>query len=118
MADLIIRNCGIFAIPQLLISLVTVGLLISYLIAWRRRELHPGDTPWNSTLMPLVGISLSVGMCGTVGGLCVAFSGFQDGRDVTRLLSGLGTSFWTTLVGTTVALIGAGATYILSILNR
>ena len=118
MGELILRNCGVFAIPQLLISLTTVGLLIAYLLSWLRRELYPGESPWTSTLTPLGGISVTLGLLGSVAGFIVAFTGFQNGLDVQRLTGGLATAYWTTGLGIVTSLIASLGSYILDVLNR
>jgi len=118
MIRLILHNCGLLAVPQLLLSALTVSLLLGYLVAWRRGEIPAGVRPWESTLEPLAGISTTVGLLGSVMGFIVAFGSFQDGRDVARLTRGLAGAYWTTGVGIVTALIAMGGSYVLTVLNR
>ena len=118
MGRLILDKCGALALPQLVLSAVTVALLVGYLVALRRREIAPGSRPWDRTLEPLAGISTTVGLLGSVLGFIVAFSGFQNGLDVPRLTQGLSTAYWTTGVGIVTALVATCGSYILSVLNR
>ncbi|MFP4355571.1 MAG: MotA/TolQ/ExbB proton channel family protein [Phycisphaerae bacterium] len=118
MGQLILEKCGILAVPQLVLSGLIVALLMGYLIALRRREIEPGQCPWDRTLEPLAGISTTLGLLGSVLGFIVAFSGFADGVDVPRLTSGLSTAYWTTGVGIVSALVAALGAYVLTVLNR
>ena len=118
MGDLILRHCGVFAFPQMAVSVLTAALLIGYLVAWRRRELTRGQTPWVRTLEPLAGISTTLGLLGSVVGFLIAFGGFQDGLDVPRLTRGLSAAYWTTGVGIVTSLIATAGAYTLTALNR
>ena len=118
MGGVILRNCGVLAIPQLLLSGVTVALLAGYLVAWRRGELTGGAAPWAATLEPLAGISTTVGLLGSVAGFIVAFGGFEGGLDVPRLTRGLAAAYWTTGVGIVTALVASAGAYLLTVLNR
>ena len=118
MGDLILRHCGVFAFPQMAVSVLTAALLIGYLVAWRRRELTRGQTPWVRTLEPLAGISTTLGLLGSVVGFLIAFGGFQDGLGVPRLTRGLSAAYWTTGVGIVTSLIATAGAYTLTALNR
>ena len=112
------KHCGIFAGPQILLSVVTLGLLVAYLLAWWRRELLPGKNPWEQTLEPLAGIAVTIGLLGSVYGFIIAFGGFREGLDVSRVVSGLGSAYWTTGVGIVTSLVASLGSYSLSVLNR
>ncbi len=118
MGRLLLENCGAFAIPQLVISVLTAGLLAGYLLALRRGEIATGRTPWQKTLEPLAGIATTLGLLGSVVGFIVAFSGFHDGLDVQRLTQGLSIAYWTTGVGVVCSLVATAGAYTLTILNR
>ena len=118
MWEMILRNCGVFAIPQLLLSVLTVGLLVGYLVAWWRREMRAGQTPWAKTLEPLAGIATTIGLLGSVAGFIVAFGGFQGGLDVQQLTRGLAAAYWTTGVGIVTSLVASCGAYCLTVLNR
>jgi hypothetical protein len=114
----ILEHCGVFAAPQVLLSVVTLGLLAAYLLAWWRRELLPGENPWEQTLEPLAGIAVTIGLLGSVYGFIVAFGGFRQGLDVPKVVSGLGSAYWTTGVGIVTSLVASLGSYVLSALNR
>jgi hypothetical protein len=114
----ILRHCGVFALPQLALSMLTVTLVVGYLVAIRRREIARGDAPWSQTLEPLSGISTTVGLLGSVAGFIVAFGGFANGLDVDRLTSGLAGAYWTTGVGIVTSLIASGGAYLMTVWNR
>jgi hypothetical protein len=114
----IIEQCGVFAWPQLVLSMLTVGIVAGYLVALRRGEIAPGERPWDRTLEPLAGIATTVGLLGSVAGFIVAFSGFGEQLDVERLTGGLSSAYWTTGVGIVTALFASGGAYALSVLNR
>jgi len=118
MGEQILRNCGLFAWPQLGLSLLTAGVLIGYLIATARREIPSGSCPWTRTLEPLAGISVTLGLLGSVVGFIGAFGGFCDGLDVQRLTAGLSVAYWTTALGIITSLAACGGAYLLGILNR
>ncbi|MFP4054534.1 MAG: MotA/TolQ/ExbB proton channel family protein [Phycisphaerae bacterium] len=114
----ILHNCGVFAWPQIALSVLTVGLLGGYLLALRRGEIPRGCQPWNRTLEPLAGIATTVGLLGSVAGFIVAFRGFTDGLDVDSLTRGLAGAYWTTGVGIVTALVASGGAYALTVLHR
>ena len=118
MGELILRYCGVFAVPQLAVSILTVSLLAGYLLALRRREVPVGQAPWDSTLAPLAGISTTIGLLGSVAGFIVAFNGLGDGLEVARLTRGLSGAYWTTGVGIVTSLIASCGAYALTVLNR
>jgi hypothetical protein len=115
----ILRNCGVFAWPQLLLSTLTVGIVGGYLVAIRRGEIPAGQSPWDRTLEPLAGIATTVGLLGSVAGFIVAFSGFGgESLNIERLTGGLSAAYWTTGVGIVTALFATVGAYALSVLNR
>ncbi len=117
-ANLIFEQCGLFAWPQIALSVLTFGFLFGYLIAWLRGELYRGEEPWRSTLEPLGGISVSLGLLGSVAGFIMAFGGFQNGVNVPQLTAGLATAYWTTGVGIVTSLVASIGGYALGLLNR
>ena len=117
MIRLILDNCGVLAVPQLALSVLTAAVLAGYLVAWRRHELAPGARPWANTLEPLAGISTTVGLLGSVVGFIMAFVGFQDGVDVSQLTRGLSAAYWTTGVGIVTSLVASGGAYLLTVLT-
>ena len=118
MIRLILDNCGVLAVPQLALSVLTLSVLAGYLVAWRRGELDPRARPRASTLEPLAGISTTVGLLGSVVGFIMAFAGFQDGVDVSRLTRGLSAAYWTTGVGIVTSLVASCGAYLLTVLTR
>lgn len=118
MGDTIVRHCGPFAIPQLVVSLITVALLAAYLVSLRRHEVPLGQTPWTRTLEPLAGISMAIGLLGSVAGFIVAFGGFDNGLDVQRITRGLAGAYWTTAVGIVSALVASCGSYVLTVLHK
>ena len=118
MGEMIIKNCGLFALPQLFVSVMTGGLLAAYLVALRRRELAAGQTPWTRTLEPLAAISTTLGLLGSVVGFIMAFGGFSEGLDVERLTGGLAVAYWTTGVGIVTSLIATCGAYLLTLMNH
>ena len=118
MFEQLANKCGVFFIPQLILSTATAGLLLAYLLAWLRRELFPGEIPWEKTLEPLSGIAVTVGLLGSVVGFIIAFGGFQHGLDVDTLTRGLGAAYWTTGLGIVTSLAASLGSYVLSMLNR
>lgn len=118
MGPLILEKCGLLALPQLGLSVLTVSLLLGYLLALRRGEIAPPQRPWDRTLEPLAGISTTVGLLGSVIGFIMAFAGFHDGVDVPRLTQGLSTAYWTTGVGIVTALIASGGAYLLDAFHK
>lgn len=117
MIRLILDNCGILAVPQLALSVLTASVLAGYLVAWRRHEIQLGARPWARTLEPLAGISTTVGLLGSVVGFILAFTSFQDGVDVSRLTRGLSAAYWTTGVGIVTSLVASCGAYLLTVLN-
>ena len=117
MIRLILDNCGFLAVPQLALSVLTLSVLAGYLVAWRRHEIAPGARPWARTLEPLAPISTTVGLLGSVVGFIMAFTGFQDGVNVSRLTRGLSAAYWTTGVGIVTALVASCGAYLLTVLN-
>ena len=111
------QNLGVFLWPQLAISLVTVALVVGYLVAWFRRELEPGMTPWVRSLDPLASVACSVGLLGSVVGFIEAFASFQDGIDVRQLTRGLAVAYYTTGVGIFTSLLATLGCWVLGILT-
>ena len=107
------RNCGVFFLPQMALSVIAVALVVGYVIAWLRRELPAGAKPWDRTLEPLAGIAVSVGLLGSVVGFVSAFGSFQNGIDVRQLTAGLATAYVTTGVGLVTSLISMFGSYVL-----
>jgi len=118
MAHMIIKNCGVFAWLQIPLSVLVVGVLLAYALAYYRREILPGDAPWEKTLEPLGGIAVTIGLLGSVAGFIVAFGSFKEGLDVPGIVSGLGTAYWTTGLGIVTSLVASLGSYVLSVLNR
>jgi hypothetical protein len=118
MGRLILERCGLLALPQLVLSVLTVSLLLGYLLSLRRGEISPRQRPWARTLEPLAGISTTVGLLGSVVGFIVAFAGFDNGVDVPRLTRGLSTAYWTTGVGIVTALVASAGAYLLDALHK
>ena len=118
MIQTILKHCGFFAVPQILLSVLTLGLLAAYILAWWRRELVPGENPWERTLEPLAGIAVTIGLLGSVYGFIVAFGGFRGGLNVPEIVSGLGAAYWTTGAGIITSLVASLGSYVLGVLNR
>ena len=111
----LVQNLGVFLVPQLVISLVTVALVAGYLVAWFRKELEPGMAPWNQSLDPLASVACSVGLLGSVAGFIAAFGSFQNGIDVRQLTQGLAVAYYTTGVGIFTSLIATLGCWVLGI---
>ena len=113
----IAEQCGVFFVPQLALSIVVVTLVTGYFVAWARRELPAGQRPWDRTLEPLASISCSLGLLGSVVGLCASLGSFRHGIDVDQLTAGLALSYVTTGVGLTVSLFSMFGSYVLNLMN-
>lgn len=111
-------NCGLFIYPQLAVSIIVVALVGGYLLAWLRRELPHGESPWRSTLVPMAELAVSLGLLGSVIGFVSAFGSFQNGIDVPALTRGLATAYYTTAVGLTTSIVAALGAYLLGVLPR
>jgi len=118
MGKMLIKNCGIFTVPQLLLSIFVFGLLVAYLLAFLRREVRRGANPWEKTLVPLSSAAVTLGLLGTLVGCITAFGGFHNGLNVQRLTQGLSTAYWTTAVGIVTSLAASLGSYTLTLLNR
>ncbi len=118
MVDILIKRCGLLFWPQLLLSIAVITLIVSYLVALNRGEVHAGQRPWKDSLEPLAGMAVSLGLFGSVAGFISAFSGFQQGVNVSTLASGLSVAYWTTGVGIATSLIATLGSYLLNILNK
>lgn len=118
MMNSIAEQCGVFFVPQMLLSVLAVTLVVGYVIAWLRRELPTGQRPWDRTLEPLASIAVSVGLLGSVVGFVTAFGSFNGGIDVQRLTAGLATAYITTGVGLVTSLVSMAGAYLLSVLTR
>ena len=112
------ENLGMFLYPQVAMSLLTVSLVAGYFTAWKRGELNPGEKPWKEQLDPLAGMALSLGLLGSVVGICLSVGSLGGNLDVTRLMSGLAKAYWTTGAGLIIALTAAAGSYALGVLNR
>ena len=99
MIGILIEKCGILFWPQLALNMAIWTLIIAYLVALFKRDIIPGQRPWDDTLVPLGGLAVTLGLFGSVIGFVTAFSGFQKGVDVSTLARGLSVAYWTTGVG-------------------
>ena len=117
MAARLFETLGIFLYPQLVLSVVVIGLCIAYLLAAARGEFrklqHP---PWRRQLEPLGGIAVSVGLLGSVWAFTTSFGGFAGGIDIDRIVAGLGTAYTTTGVGLVTAIIAGLGSYACDVL--
>jgi MotA/TolQ/ExbB proton channel family len=111
----VIENLGVFLYPQLALSLLTVGLVGGYLIAWFRGELYDGEQPWRRTLVPLSGLAVGIGLLGSVVGFCQAFGGFEESLDINRLSGSLSLAYFTTGAGLLTSLVGGLGSYVLDL---
>ena len=118
MASLLMERCGILFWPQLGLSFLVVTLIVAYLLAWGRKEVGPGQRPWEDSLDPLANLAVALGLLGSVIGFISAFSGFQEGVDVSALANGLSIAYWTTGVGIATSLVATSGSYILNLLSR
>ncbi len=115
----IFEYCGMFAWPQLAVSIATLGVWLGYLFAYLRNERTGLEAqPWQVTLEPLGSVAMQVGLLGSVVGFITAFGGFHNGIDVERLTRGLAKAYWTTGVGLVTALMSALGVYSLNVLYR
>lgn len=112
MATHLIQALGVFLYPQLLLSVLVIGLCLAYLLAGLRGELAKAQRPaWRRQLEPLGSIAVSVGLLGSVWAFMQAFGGFAGGIDIDRIVAGLGTAYTTTGVGLVTAIIAAVGAY-------
>lgn len=118
MVDILIQRCGFLFWPQMFLNISVITLIVSYLVALKRGEVCTGQRPWTDSLEPLAGVAVSLGLFGSVVGFISAFSGFQQGVNVSTLASGLSIAYWTTGVGIATSLIATLGSYLLNILNR
>lgn len=120
MIELVIRGSGVFFVPQLMLSVLVVGLVLGYGIAWLRGELRRDDrATWERTLDPLAGVAVGVGLLGSVVSFCVAFGSFKHGGfDVERITAGLTTAYTTTAVGLVTSLIASLGSWALNVAVR
>ena len=108
MIDFVVKSSGVFFLPQLALSVLTVALVTGYVISWARRELRVDDHSWQRVLEPIAGVAVGVGLLGSVVSFCVAFGGVKNGSfDVDRIISGLTTAYTTTAVGLVTGLIAS-----------
>lgn len=120
MIEFVIRGSGVFFVPQLMLSVLVVGLVLGYGIAWLRGELRRDDrATWERTLDPLAGVAVGVGLLGSVVSFCVAFGSFKHGGfDVERITAGLTTAYTTTAVGLVTSLIASLGSWALNVAVR
>ncbi len=119
MIEFVVRSCGVFFVPQLVLSIVAVALVLGYGIALVRGELRGAEDPWKRTLDPLAGVAVSVGLLGSVVSFCVAFGGFTHGGfDVHKITAGLTTAYTTTAVGLVTSLVASLGSWVLGAVVR
>ena len=119
MFEFVARSSGVFFVPQMTLSVITLAIVLGYAIAFLRGELVKGAAPWRRTLDPLAGLAVSVGLLGSVVSFCVAFDGFRGGGfDVERITAGLATAYVTTAVGLVTSLMAGLASYVLGVLVK
>ena len=119
MIDFVIRACGVFFVPQLFLSVLTVSLVVGYVVAYFRKELRYDKRVWEKSLEPLSGIAVGVGLLGSVVSFCVAIGGVSVGAgsfDVARISAGLTTAYTTTAVGLITALLASFTSWALGVL--
>lgn len=104
MLDRLMELLGVFFWPQLAISVLTVGVVAAYLLAWLRRQITTGGS-WRRPLDSLGAIAVSVGLLGSVWAFVQAFGNFNGVIDTDRVVTGLGTAYTTTGVGLVTAII-------------
>ena len=118
MIGILIEKCGMLLWPQLALNVAIWSLIIGYLVALSKRDVLPGQRPWEETLMPLGGLSVTLGLLGSVIGFVTAFSGFQKGVDVSALARGLSIAYWTTGVGIASSLSATLGSYVLNQIRK
>lgn len=119
MIEFVVRGCGVFFVPQLMLSVLVVALVLGYGIAWLRGELRRDSANWERTLDPLAGVAVGVGLLGSVVSFCVAFGSFKhSGFDVERITAGLTTAYTTTAVGLVTSLIASLGSWALNVAVR
>jgi hypothetical protein len=115
----LVESLGFFLYPQLAISVLVIGLCLSYMLAAARGELKSlSNAPWRRQLEPLGGIAVSLGLLGSVWAFTKAFGGFAGSIDVDRIVAGLGTAYTTTGVGLVTAIIAGLGSYTCDVLAR
>ena len=111
---------GVFFLPQMTLSMMTLSVAAGYLIAASRGELAKTclRNPWRRTLDPLASLAVSLGLLGSVWSFTICFGGFGDEIDIGRITDGLGTAYVTTGIGLVTSLIAGLTTYVLGLLHR
>jgi hypothetical protein len=119
MLEFVARSSGVFFVPQMTLSVITLAVVLGYAVAFLRGELAAGSSPWRRTLDPLAGLAVTVGLLGSVVSFCIAFDGFRGGGfDVERITAGLATAYVTTAVGLVTSLMAGVGSYLLGVLVK
>jgi hypothetical protein len=109
------RACGAFAVPQALLSVLVLGLLVAYLLETVAGRPRDGSAPWRTTLEPLGGIAVSLGLLGSVVGFIGSFGGFEGPLRTEGVAAGLSLAYHTTAWGIVTALLASGGCYVLDV---
>lgn len=115
----LVESLGYFLIPQLTLSVLTLGIVLGYFLAMmggRRRKML--DRPWTRPLETLANIAVSIGLLGSVVAFVRAFSGFSGAIDTEKIVSGLGTAYTTTGVGLVTAIVASLGIFVLDIFAK
>lgn len=108
MLDTLLRMLGPFAIPQLALSVLTLGVWLGFALDQYRGERWSGDAPpWRRPLESLGAIAVSLGLLGSVYSFSAAFGFFQGGVDLERIVGALGIAYATTGVGLLTAILAS-----------
>ena len=107
----VFAKCGIIRFPLLAVSLLMFGFIFAHLMAifWRGSQ---NGIAYKKLIEPLEGVSVSLGLLGSVSGFIKAFGSFSGQLNPAQLTGGLKEAYYTTLVGLSLSIIGAVSCYI------
>ena len=116
MIRVLIEKCGLLLWPQLILNVAIWALIAGYIVGLLKKDVLLSCKPWEESLSPLGGLAVTLGLFGSVIGFVTAFSGFQQGVDVSTLARGLSVAYWTTGVGIASSLSSTLGSYVLNLI--
>ena len=111
----IVLKCGILGYPLIAVSILLWGIIIGGIFEFFGER----DFKYYIKLIdPLGGISVSLGLLGTVVGFIKAFKSFGGGFNPQELISGIHQAYYTTLIGLILSIIGNIVCYFFEVMRR